>query len=73
MTVGTKTMIAIVFSREGPGELYVGARAEEAIKKFIGQTTVTVFEIDAVYGLEELMPLQCNRGRDRAERQIPKL
>ncbi|MGB9858523.1 MAG: hypothetical protein ACPLQP_01145 [Moorellaceae bacterium] len=54
MKTGRKTIIAVVFDREGPGKLYAGARAEEAIKRFIGRKTVTVFEIDTVYGLEEL-------------------
>lgn len=46
--------VAIVFER-GTGELYMGQRVEEAMALVGTGKTVLLFDIDAIYGWEELL------------------
>lgn len=49
--------IAVVFDRDVPGHLYIGSRAEDAVKKFAGQRMLALYEVDTgkIFGMEELL------------------
>ncbi|SMB96758.1 hypothetical protein SAMN00808754_1632 [Thermanaeromonas toyohensis ToBE] len=62
--------VAVVFDRDVPAGLYIGSRAEQAVKEYTGHCRVALYEVDTgrIYGLEEMLP---EGGRVRGPKLWP--